>query len=751
MNKKSMFAWAIALSALFFAGCEEEQKKTQSQDELDILISEMSLEEKIGQMTNLTLATIAHENEEGKIILDTAKLINAVDSHHIGSFQNVISHAYHLEEWHSLLTTIQSTTLKYQNIPSLYCIDAIHGMNFTMGSTIFPHNIGMAATRNPELVKLVSGITAKECRATGIRYNFDPVLDVGREQQWSRFGETYGEDTYLVQEMGVTAIKAYEGEDKTLPAHVASCMKHFVGYGVPNNGRDRAPASIPDVELREYFLPPFQKAIDAKASTIMINSGEVNGVPVHASKYLLTDLLRTEMGYKGVIISDWQDILKLHERHRVAATHQEAVLLAIDAGIDMVIVPFDYAFYDDLITLVKAGKISESRIDASVKRILQLKKDVGLFDTPHIEEEAIKNFGLAEYKDAALKAAQESITLLKNENNILPLVNADANIALMGPNAHSITSLHGAWTYTWQGTDSSYFSKETLTISEALSKDFKNLKLIEGISYSQNKIPTADLLNQTKNSNIVIYCIGEESYAETPGNIPSLELDPIHLQNIKSLHEKGKKIVLILTEGRPRIIREIEPYCEAIVQAYLPGSQGAQAITDVLKGKINPSGKLPYTYPRYAGERITYDHKALDEAVEIVVPEYSFSYKFTPQYEFGHGLSYTTFEYGNIELNDSVISDSLLVKVKISNTGDRSGKHTVELYTRDLFASITPNVKRLKKFQKIELKAGESKEVSFLITKSDLAFVHQDKSKKADNGTFEIMLGDKSISFELKE
>jgi beta-glucosidase len=743
---KNLFISSVVAS-LMFSCAPKEEVKTGSLDEI---IAKMTIEEKVGQMTNLTLSTIAFEDSLGDVKIDTAKLIEAVGKRQIGSFQNVLNHAYRIEEWHSLLTTIQTITLKenHHQIPSLYCIDAIHGMNYTIGSTIFPHNIAMAATRNQDLVAKSSVITAQECRATGIRYNFDPVLDVGREQQWSRFGETYGEDTYICSEMGNAAIKAYEGKDLKNYNNVASCMKHFIGYGVPKNGKDRAPALIPEVDLREYFLPSFKKAVEAGASTLMVNSGEVNGVPVHASKYLLTDVLRNELGFKGVVISDWQDILKMHERHRVAATHKEAVRLAIEAGIDLVIVPFDYQFTDDLIALVKEGVISEERINASVKRVLELKEKVGLFDEPMLEKEAFKNFGKAEYAAVALKAAQEAITLLKNDNQTLPL-KEDQNVVLLGPTANSLASLHGAWTYTWQGQEEKYFSKSTKTLAQIMTQNPK-VKFLKGIEFETKNIKT-DLINQLPSNSTVVYALGEDAYAETPGNISSLELDRSHLEYLQAAKKKGNKIILVILEGRPRIIRELEPLADAILMAYLPGSQGAEAIRDVLYGKINPSGKLPFTYPRYAGERITYDHKTLDEAQEVAQP-YSYEFKFMPQYEFGHGLSYTEFEYSDLKLSkkEMALGDSLQVSVKVKNKGLIDGKEVVELYIRDEYASITPCVKRLKNFQKIDLKAGETKEIKFTIKENDLAFVHENLESKAESGGFSVIIKSLKADFELK-
>jgi beta-glucosidase len=432
----------------------------------------------------------------------------------------------------------------------------------------------------------------------------------------------------------------------------------------------------------------------------------------------------------------------------VAASHKEAVKLAIDAGIDLVIVPFDYSFTKDLIALVKEGEISEKRIDESVKRILVLKEKVGLFQNPHIEKEAFDNFGRPEYAQTALKCAEESVTLLKNTNAILPL-NASSKVSLLGPTANSLPCLHGAWTYTWQGQKSQFFDPKTLTLSQALADSFK-VTYIDGISF-ENKDNMPSILSKIPANQIVIYALGEDAYAETPGNISSLDLDPSHLEIIKAIKNKGNKVVLVLLQGRPRIIREIEPFCDAIVLGYLPGSQGAMALANVLYGKVNPSGKLAFTYPRYASERITYDHKTLDEAVEVAEP-YSYTFQFKPQFEFGFGLSYTTFSYSDLKLSKTKLKekDTLEISVKVSNTGKIDGKEVVELYLKDDYATLTPCVKRLKRFEKITLKAGESKTVRFQLTEKDLAYIHENKKLTADKGTFILMVGDLKAGFELE-
>jgi len=752
MISKISFTILICLAVL--GACTNTSDKAPGHtgdSQIDDLIASMSLEEKVGQMTNLTLATIAEEKEH-KIILDSAKAYDIIVNHHIGSIQNVISQAYHLNEWHDLINRLQKMTLEQtrHKIPFLYCIDAVHGANYIYGATLFPHNLGLGATRNPELVAQCAAITAQETRAAGIRYNFSPVLDVGRNQQWSRFGETFGEDVYLVTELGLASIRGYEGSDLASPASVASCMKHFLGYSVPQNGKDRAPAYIPEGMMREYFLPPFTAAVQAGSQTLMVNSGEVNGVPVHASRYLLTDILRKELNFEGIIITDWLDIVKLHERHRVAASHKEAVYLAVNAGIDMCIVPFDLSFYNDLIELVREKRISEDRINASVKRILLLKKKLGLFENPYIEKEAIENFGKPEYKEAALQAARESITLLKNNNELLPLKNT-ARVLLTGPSANSAAALHGAWSYSWQGDNEQLYPENSSTIVRSLAPEFK-VNFLDCGGFDKLSWNSAELRKQAQNSDVILVCAGEQAYAETPGNINSLDFDPGQVALIRELHQTGKPVVLILTEGRPRILNEIEKYCEAILLTYWSGSEGANAIAEILAGKTNPSGKLPFTYPRYNGALLTYDHKLLDEAVEIVKPEYEYRYEFNPQYPFGHGLSYTTFEYSNLSVSHDTLTgnDTLHIKVTVANTGKVKGKEVIEVYIRDQYASITPPVKRLKRFEKTELAPGETTTREFHITRNDLSFVGAENKWITEEGGFEIKTGPLSGEFYLK-
>lgn len=712
---------------------------------IDALISKMTLEEKVGQMTNITIGRVASETGD-KINIDADKLREVMINHKVGSFQNVMSHAYSLENWHEMLDNIQTMNRKESRlkIPILYAIDAVHGADYTLGSTIFPHNLGLAATRNTALAKEVAEITAKEVRASGIRYDFSPVLGVGRQPLWSRLAETFGEDTYLVKQMGLSEISGYEGNDLKSINHVAACMKHFIGYSFPTSGKDRSSALIPDITLREYFLPSFAAAVKAGTRTVMVNSAEVNGVPVHASKYLLTDLLRKELGFKGVVITDWEDVKKLTERHRVASSYKEAVYQSVDAGIDLCIVPMDLDFSKYLIELVQEKRIPMERINASVRRILQLKFDLGLFDHPYVEQEAAKNFGRPEYQKVALNAARESMTLLKNKNNVLPL-SKDKKIMITGPGAKSLTTLNGAWTYSWQGTNTAYFSKNQLTIEQAIAQKVENTSYALGTNFNATEIDIAAAVAAAKDADEIVVCLGEDAYAETPGNIEDLELPDNQLQLVQELSKLDKPIIAVLTEGRPRLIRKIEPLLSGIILAYWPGEQGANAIADVLFGDYNPSGKLPISYPRNPNSLVTYDHKYLDEVFESASPQI-YSEKFNPQFPFGFGLSYTTFKYSDISFSSPILkgNGTIDVKVTVTNTGKMAGQETVEMYSSDLIASVTPSVKRLRGFSKIYLEPGESKEVVFKLSAKDLAFVGRDLKWITEPGEFDIKIGNQT-------
>jgi len=718
----------------------------------EALIKKMTIEEKVGQMTQVTLAVIAKGgwgNQDGA--LDAAALKKAIIDYKVGSVLNTTAHALSVDTWREVITQIQDETKNTKlKIPVIYGLDGIHGQTYTLNSTLFPHSIGMAATRNPEMAAAIAKVTAKELRASGVRWNFAPVLDIGRQPLWSRFPETYGEDVYIGKTMGAAVIKAYEEDGLKNPTAVASCMKHYLGYSASRTGKDRTPTYMPEIEMREYYLPQFREAVKAGASTIMINSGEINGEPVHASKYLLTDVLRKELGFQGLIVTDWEDIKRLHDRHNVAATPRQAVVMAINAGIDMSMVPSDFSFYDLLLEAVKKGEVPMSRIDDAVKRILVLKYKVGLFDNPYPEESAKNNFGKAEYQTLALDAAHEAMTLLKNQDNVLPL-SKNVKVLVAGPSAQSISALNGCWSYTWQGKEEQWYPADSKTILQAIIDKLGGNNVItttgkgfdNPLNYDATKLGASGV-------DAIILCVGENAYAESPGNTRELALPDEQLALAKAAAATGKPVILVLTEGRPRFITGIEPSMKGILMAYWSGKKTAEAIADVLFGDYNPDGKLPFTYPRSMGEIVLYDRKPTEEIREVFNDNISNGYD--PLFPFGHGLSYTTFEYSDVLLSSPSLSSSskLTINITVKNSGSRDGKNTVELYTRDLYASITPSMKRLRAFQKISLKAGESRKVTFTLDKNDLAFVNAQLKTVTEAGEFELMIGDKKAKFIYK-
>ncbi|UXP32685.1 glycoside hydrolase family 3 C-terminal domain-containing protein [Reichenbachiella agarivorans] len=742
-----------AIAAISLVSCQPSTTSTskKSQDKrVTDLISQMSTEEKVGQMTQITLSALYTDGQ-----LDLEKLRYGIVTKNIGSILNVNGLPLSITEWHQLLTQIQDiatqeTSLK---IPILYGIDAIHGTTYTQGSTLFPHNIGMGATRNTDLVGQSAKITALETRASGIRWNFDPALGIARQPLWSRFEEMYGEATALSIAMGSAAIKAYEEDGLDQITAVASCMKHYLGYSVPLSGKDRTPAYIPEAQLREIFLPPFIAAVNSGTSTVMINSGEINGVPVHASKYYLTDLLRGELGFEGLAVTDWEDIIRLNYRHHVAPTNKEAVKIAINAGIDMSMVPQDYSFYDDLVALVDEGEVPMSRIDEAVYRIMKLKFDLGLFDNPYPEKAAIANFGKESYQEVALTAALESITLLKNENGTLPL-DTTAKVLLMGPGANNLGALHGSWSYTWQGQDENQFADETLTLKEALEAKIGVANVIcntTGNFDDSENTNIAFLNSHAAKSDVIMLVIGEKSYAESPGGIHDLNLADNQIQLAKAAYATGKPVVLLIAEGRPRVISSIVDGADAIMQLYRPASQGAAATMEILFGDYNPNGRLPYSYPRHAGDIILYDRKHTEEVTEFVPDSYGGG-GYNPQWEFGHGLSYTTFSYGEIKLDKSeyTTTDKIQVSVEVTNTGNRAGKNSIDLFVSDHYASLTPSFKVLKGFTKENFEAGESKMIRFELDSDDLSFINSEGEKTIEAGEFSVRIGDKISTFRLK-
>jgi beta-glucosidase len=745
----------IFLFLSLFVNTVMAQSINADMQKVNALVKQMTLEEKVGQMTQITLAVIAKggwANTDGTI--DATLLKKAVLDYKVGSILNNTAHALSVETWRNIITQIQDETKNTKlKIPVIYGLDGIHGQTYTLGSTLFPHNLGMAATRNPELAIAVTKVAAKELRASGVRWNFAPVLDIGRQPLWSRFAETYGEDVYIGKTMGASVVKAYEEDGLRNTTAVASCMKHFLAYSASRTGKDRTPIYMSEIEMREYYLPQFRAAVKAGASTVMINSTEINGIPVHANKYLLTDVLRKELGFEGVIVTDWEDIKRLHTWHHTASTPREAVVHGINAGIDMSMVPSDFSFFDLLVEAVKKGEVKMDRIDDAVKRILLLKMKTGLFENAYPEPASFQNFGKSEYQTLALDVAHEAMTLLKNENNFLPL-SKNKKVLVAGPSAQSISALNGAWSYTWQGKEEEWYPADSKTILQTITDKVGEANVITttGKGYDNPlNFDATTLTNAAANVDVIVLCIGENAYAESPGNIADLALDSNQQVLAKAAYATGKPVILILTEGRPRFITNIEPQAKGILMAYWCGKKSAEAIADVLFGDYNPNGILPFSYPRSMGEIVLYDRKPSEDIREVFNDDIHTGYN--PLYAFGHGLSYTTFETSNLKLSTIKLkaAKKLNISVTIKNIGNKDGKHTVEMYSRDLYASITPNIKRLRAFKKIFLKAGESQTVNFVIDKNDLGFVNEKLKTVTETGDFEIMIGDKKVMFNYQQ
>ncbi len=745
MNKLAIIIITMLAGISSFA--QPNQKDAQA---INALLKKMTLEEKVGQMTQVTLGVISTQQDG---VLDTAKLRQAVVDYKVGSVLNATNHALTVDQWHTVITQIQDQTKNTRlKIPIIYGLDGIHGQTYTLNSTLFPQSIAMAATRDTALAAKAAHITAMELRASGVRWEFAPVLDCGRQELWSRFSETYGEDVFIGKTMGAAVVKAYQGNGLKDATAVASCMKHYIAYSDSRTGKDRTPIYLPEIEMREYYLPQFQAAIKAGAATIMINSGEINGTPVHASHYLLTDVLRKELGFKGVAVSDWEDIIRLHTRHLVASTPEKAVAMAVNAGIDMSMVPNDYSFYDLLIEAVKKGDVSISRIDEAVSRILALKMQVGLFDNPYPEDAATANFGKPEYQQVALDAAHEAMTLLKNSNNILPLQKS-MKILVEGPSAQSIAALNGCWSYTWQGNQEQYYPTDSKTIMQAIADKLGAGNVTTTTQKGFDNVANYDtgaLRSAAANADVIVLCLGENAYAESPGNTRDLALPDNQIALAKVAASTGKPVILILTEGRPRFITSIEPQMKGILMAYWSGKKTAEAVADVLFGDYNPDGVLPFSYEKSMGEMVLYDRKPTEDIREVFNDNVSGGYD--PLYPFGFGLSYTTFTYSDLKLSSDTVkgNNKLTINVTITNSGSRDGKHTVELYTHEHYSSITPNMKRLRAFQKVDLKAGESKTLTFTLDKNDLAFVNADLKTVTEPGDFDVIIGDKTATFSYK-
>ncbi len=749
----------ITDSQMYFQKAVQRPKMKNYEPQIEALLKKMTVEEKVGQMTQLEIGQIT-SGGDSNIQIDPAKLQKAIVDYKVGSILNVNGHALSVDKWYEIITAIQNDSMKTRlKIPNIYGIDSIHGANYVRGATLFPQEIGMAATWNPALMQKGAEISAMETRAAGIPWSFSPVLDVGRQPLWARFWETFGEDTYLAKVMGAAFVRGMEGNDVSSDMHVATSLKHYVGYSYPLSGRDRTSAWIPENYLREYFLPPFQAAVAAGARTVMVNSAEVNGVPGHINKYLLTDVLKNEMKFDGFIVSDWQDIQKLVTQWKVAKDEKEATMMAINAGIDMSMVPMGYTFSDNLIALVNEKKVSMVRIDDAVRRILRVKYELGLFENPMPKPALKSNFGRPESAQTSLEAARESLVLLKNDSNILPLAK-NKKVLVTGPTADTLNSLNNGWTWTWQGSEQSLYPTDKMTIRQAIEAKLgkKNVEYVQGTLITKSaqgpgtmnidqEVNVKKAVDAAKDSDVVVLCLGEGSYTETPGNITDLTLPETQLKFAEAIIATGKPVVLVMVEGRPRIIARIADKVSGILLALNPSNEGGTAISDVLFGDYNPNGKLPFTYPRTPNNYLTYDHKAFE------VEETSFgNVATTPQFDFGSGMSYTTFAYSDLKLDKQTIpmNGTINVSFKVTNTGKRAGMETAILYLRDEVATLSPNGKRVKRFAKISLDAGQSKTLSFTLNKDDFSFIGMDNKPMVEAGDFTVLVGNLKETFAVK-
>lgn len=755
---------------LLLFSCKSAQSITTSNTSpedksLNVRIAQMSIEEKVGQTCQITLDVISQTDAKGATLtpttIDTAKLNEAILKYHVGSVLNVGWHTLSLDEWKGVIPAVQrSYTTGKTNIPVIYGIDAIHGVNYTVGATLFPQEIGLAATWNPTLAKKFGEITAYETRASGIPWNFSPVLDLGRQPLWSRTFETLGEDPYLISQMGTAIIDGYQGSTTPDEFHVASCMKHFVGYSGTNSGRDRTPAWIPEKYMKELYLPSFKAAVEHGALTVMINSGAVNGVPGHINHHLITETLKEEWGFEGFAVSDWEDFIMLHTVHSTSPSLADAYVQAFNAGVDMSMVPLSPQYKEYctiMVNAVKSGKISMDRLDDAVRRILRVKSRLGLFERPVPTFENYPKFGCAEFQQASLNTALESITLLKNENGILPL-SKNQKVLIAGPTSNNLVYLNGAWTHTWQGVDTAFNMSGCLTVRAAFEKKLgkENCLYSQGAElYTENAFEKTRFVNLTdykeklKLADVVILCLGELPATEKPGDILSLNLDSEQRELAKMAYEQNKKVILVLLEGRPRIIHDIVSGASGIIQAYLPGNYGAEALVSLMLGEKNFSGKLPYTYPKFDGVIEFYDHpKSVDRSKSGDFSAYN------PEWDFGYGLNYSSFEYTALSLNQTIFSDndSIAVTVTLKNSSSIAGKEVIQLYVSDDYASLIPTGKSLKRFLKIDVPAQTEVSKTFYLNLKDFQFVGNSGEFIVEEGEFTIRVGNltKKVSYKKK-
>lgn len=719
-------------------------------------LKKLTLEEKIGQMMELVTDLFGANDKNGVFYIDEHKTDSILSRYKIGSILNAPNTcAPTAKQWEKYIAQIQKISMKRIGIPCVFGLDQNHGSTYTQGGTLFPQNINVAATFNRVIARRSAEATAYETRAVSVPWTYSPTVDLGRDARWPRIWENFGEDCYLSSEMGKAMVYGFQGEDPNNidQYHIATSMKHFMGYGVPWTGKDRTPAYISPADLREKHFAPFLAGLQAGALTVMVNSASVNGVPMHANKEFLTGWLKEETGWDGVLITDWADINNLYTREMVAKDKKDALRIAINAGIDMIMEPYSCDACGYLVELVKEGKIPMSRIDDACRRVLRMKYRLDLFKNPTQKLKNYPKFGGEEFAKLALEGATESMVLLKNEGNVLPLQHGK-KILLTGPNANQMRCLNGGWSYTWQGHRADEFAGKYNTIYEAFCNEYgkENVILNQGVTYNEkgkyweeNEPQIQEAVAAAKDADVIVACIGENSYTETPGNLTDLWLSENQRNLVKALAQTGKPVILVLNEGRPRLIADIEPLAQGIIDILIPGNMGGDALANLVSGKSNFSGKMPYTYPKEINSLANYDFKKSEE-VGTMEGAYDYNAKITQQWGFGYGLSYTSYKYSNLKVSQSDFrhGDIIKVSVDVKNTGKVAGKESVLLFSSDLIASIVPDGRRLRAFDKVELQPGETKTMTFELKADDLAFVGWNGKWRLEEGDFKLMIADQS-------
>ena len=756
MKKLLLSISMLALAYTASANVPVIKSDPKIEAQVEQTLKKLTLEEKIGQMMELVTDLFGANDKNGVFYIDEHKTDSILSRYKIGSILNAPNTcAPTAKQWEKYISQIQKISMKRIGIPCVFGLDQNHGSTYTQGGTLFPQNINVAATFNREIARRSAEATAYETRAVSIPWTYSPTVDLGRDARWPRIWENFGEDCYLSSEMGKAMVYGFQGEDPNNidQYHIATSMKHFMGYGVPWTGKDRTPAYISPADLREKHFAPFLAGLQAGALTVMVNSASVNGMPMHANKDILTGWLKEETGWDGVLITDWADINNLYTREMVAKDKKDALRIAINAGIDMIMEPYSCDACGYLVELVKEGKIPMSRIDDACRRVLRMKYRLDLFKNPTQKLKNYPKFGGEEFAKLALEGATESMVLLKNEGNILPLQHGK-KILLTGPNANQMRCLDGGWSYTWQGHRADEFAGKYNTIYEAFCNEYgkENVILNQGVTYDEkgkyweeNEPQILGAVAAAKDADVIVACIGENSYTETPGNLTDLWLSENQRNLVKALAQTGKPVILVLNEGRPRLIADIEPLAQGIIDILIPGNMGGDALVNLVSGKSNFSGKMPYTYPKEINSLANYDFKKSEE-VGTMEGAYDYNAKITQQWGFGYGLSYTSYKYSNLKVSQSDFrhGDIIKVSVDVKNTGKVAGKESVLLFSSDLIASMVPDGRRLRAFDKVELQPGETKTVTFELKADDLAFVGWNGKWRLEEGDFKLMIADQS-------